>query len=260
MSTGFITETEIAEARKKRQEEWEKVRTPDQPLELPEEPYDSRSLYERLKEQKMKKDLEYEEAHKLKNLIRGLDDDEVEFLDLVDRTKMDAEKKQMMEEEKELNDFRQRVVTLQEKSLDEKIQSEKTSARPKTSISANRPSQKSALSGVVIRKRKNGEIDQTPPLKKSTNGEDESKLPPATTQGSTTQTTHSGVSSSTNATHMEKGALKCIGVLPGIGRYRESSDSELSTDSEEEFEQAGKYDLVGRANCKNAKKKGETSD
>lgn len=53
------------------------------------------------------------------NLIRGLDDDEVEFLDLVDRTKMDAEKKQMMEEEKELNDFRQRVVTLQEKSLDE---------------------------------------------------------------------------------------------------------------------------------------------
>lgn len=33
--------------------------------EVQEEPYDSRSLYEKLKEQKDKKDYEYEEAHKL---------------------------------------------------------------------------------------------------------------------------------------------------------------------------------------------------
>lgn len=33
--------------------------------EVAEEPYDSRSLYEKLKEQKDKKDYEYEEAHKL---------------------------------------------------------------------------------------------------------------------------------------------------------------------------------------------------
>lgn len=32
MSSGFVTESEIAEARQKRQEEWEKVRQPDQPL------------------------------------------------------------------------------------------------------------------------------------------------------------------------------------------------------------------------------------
>lgn len=85
MSSGFVTESEIAEARQKRQEEWEKVRQPDEPLgkhistrhtlnqqiieieltERPEEPYDSRSLYDRLKEQRDKKDLEFEEAHKL---------------------------------------------------------------------------------------------------------------------------------------------------------------------------------------------------
>lgn len=34
-------------------------------IERPEAPYDARSLYERLQEQKQKKDLEYEEAHKL---------------------------------------------------------------------------------------------------------------------------------------------------------------------------------------------------
>lgn len=32
MSSGFVTETELADARKKRQEEWEQVRQPDEPL------------------------------------------------------------------------------------------------------------------------------------------------------------------------------------------------------------------------------------
>ncbi|XP_018322008.1 protein FAM192A isoform X2 [Agrilus planipennis] len=65
MSSGFITETEIEAAKKKRQEDWERVRKADDPLEAPEPTYDSRSLYERLQEQKQKRDLEYEEAHKL---------------------------------------------------------------------------------------------------------------------------------------------------------------------------------------------------
>lgn len=34
MSSGFITESELAEAKKKRQEEWEKVRKADDPLGL----------------------------------------------------------------------------------------------------------------------------------------------------------------------------------------------------------------------------------
>lgn len=83
MSSGFITESEISEIRKRRQEEWDSVRKADDPLgqytwrflffyydcgkflERPEEPYDCRSLFERLQEQKQKKELEYEEAHKL---------------------------------------------------------------------------------------------------------------------------------------------------------------------------------------------------
>lgn len=42
-------------------------------LVAPEEPYDGRSLYDRLKEQRDAKDLEFEEARKFKNMIRGLD-------------------------------------------------------------------------------------------------------------------------------------------------------------------------------------------
>lgn len=52
----------------------------------------------------------------LENLIRGLDDDEVQFLDLVDRTKMNAEKQQQIEEQKEIEEFRQRVALLQEEA------------------------------------------------------------------------------------------------------------------------------------------------
>lgn len=54
----------------------------------------------------------------LENLIRGLDDDEVQFLELVDQNKIDAEKKQLREERKELQEFRDRVATLQEETAD----------------------------------------------------------------------------------------------------------------------------------------------
>uniref|UniRef100_A0A8D8YX64 Protein FAM192A n=1 Tax=Cacopsylla melanoneura TaxID=428564 RepID=A0A8D8YX64_9HEMI len=124
MSSGFISENEIANQRKIRQEEWEKVRTADQPEEAPEEQYDPRSLYDRLKEQKDKKEFEYEEAHKLKNMIKGLDDEEVEFLDLVDKSKYEEEKRKYLEESKELNEFRMKRACLEEEHLAQRIKNE----------------------------------------------------------------------------------------------------------------------------------------
>lgn len=56
-------------------------------------------------------------------MIKGLDDDEVEFLDLVDKNRMQAERQAHLEEQKELNEFRAKVATLQEKRLDEVKQS-----------------------------------------------------------------------------------------------------------------------------------------
>lgn len=42
-----------------------------------------------------------------------------------------------------------------------------------------------------------------------------------------------------------RGALKCIGILPGIGKYNDSSDSEKSTDTEEDYDFTD-FDWVGR--------------
>lgn len=50
-------------------------------------PLDNRPLYERLKEQKMKKQEEFDESRKLKNMIRGLESDETEFLEACDQAK-----------------------------------------------------------------------------------------------------------------------------------------------------------------------------
>ncbi|XP_034476317.1 PSME3-interacting protein [Drosophila innubila] len=231
MSSGFVTESEAAEARQRRQEEWERVRQPDDPLERPEEPYDGRSLYERLKEQKTKKDMEYEEAHKLKNLIRGLDDDEVQFLELVDTHKMNAERQQMRDEELELKDFRNRVEKLQEESVDKKLQAEiKTTAKSIGTPSTARNTQKSLLGQGI--KRKNGELPTTSKMVKKDEDAPAEKLAPTV---------------AINTTKHDTGGLKCIAILPGIGSYTESSDSEASSDTDDhDHDRTSLVDLCGR--------------
>ncbi|XP_055312009.1 PSME3-interacting protein [Sitodiplosis mosellana] len=244
MSSGFVTETELAEARKKRQEEWEKVRQPDEPLERPEESYDHRSLYERLKEQKDKKDLEYEETHKLKNLIRGLDDDEINFLDIVDKAKLEAEKQQQIHEKNELSEFRQRVASLQDQFIEQKIS---TAAKSKSIKTPARPSQKSILAGAV---RKRVATDNT--NDKSKEGNVPAKVSKMENSISSTAETngksdeHGNTSSnSLDLSVHDKGALKCIGILPGIGKYKDSSDSEKSTDTDDDYDFSD-FDWVGR--------------
>lgn len=87
--------------------------------DAPEEPYDGRSLFERLKEQRDAKDLEFEESRKFKNMIRGLDEDEVDHLAEIDDRKLQAERKQKEEELKELQDYRAKVAELQELSAEQ---------------------------------------------------------------------------------------------------------------------------------------------
>lgn len=41
--------------------------------------------------------------------------------------------------------------------------------------------------------------------------------------------------------------LKCVGILPGLGTYEDSSDSDCSSDTDQEAEPCpSKYDILGR--------------
>jgi len=154
MASGFVTETEIEDRKRVRQEEWEKVRKPEDPEAAPEEPVDNRSLWERLEEQKQKKQMDWDEEHKFKNQFRGLNDDEVIFLDKIDDFRTEVERKRMLDEEKELEDFERRQEELREKQLLEKLEMEKKVVIKKPVATSNQAknSQLKLLAGAVKRK------------------------------------------------------------------------------------------------------------
>ncbi|RWS27111.1 hypothetical protein B4U80_09807 [Leptotrombidium deliense] len=154
----FVSEAQLEERRRKRQEDWEKVRKDGDPLECPEEVYDPRSLFERLQENKRKKDEEFEESKKLKHLIRGLDNDELSFLELVDKSKMEEESQRWKEERAAINEMKSAVVSTheeQQKLLENLKKSIKSSTQQEKGQRA-KSSQAALLQSVV--KPKNGRL------------------------------------------------------------------------------------------------------
>lgn len=71
-----------------------------------EKQYDPRPLYQRLKEQQAQKDAEMDEAYRLANRIRKLDEDEVVFLEKLSREAIELNKTIKDQEKTELNKFK----------------------------------------------------------------------------------------------------------------------------------------------------------
>ncbi|XP_077166815.1 PSME3-interacting protein [Paroedura picta] len=226
----FVTEAELEERRKRRQEEWEKVRKPEDPEECPEEVYDPRSLYERLQEQKDKKQQEFEEQFKFKNMVRGLDEDETKFLDEVSRQQALIEKQRQEEDLKELNEYRSSLSKVGG-STDLKKEAEKK-LLVKSVGNKSKFSQAKLLAGAVKHRSSEGannvkrlKLDPDP------NPEEAPENPSCIPLGSS--------SASDPMVHCPSAAV-CIGILPGLGAYSGSSDSESSSDSEGTINSAGK--------------------
>uniref|UniRef100_A0A3Q2D516 Proteasome activator subunit 3 interacting protein 1 n=1 Tax=Cyprinodon variegatus TaxID=28743 RepID=A0A3Q2D516_CYPVA len=217
LSRKFVSESELDERRKKRQEEWEKVRKPDDPEEAPEEEYDPRCLYDRLQEQKDKKQQEYEEQFKFRNMVRGLDEDETSFLDEVSRQQVLVEKQRRDEEKKELLEYRISFFM-------GRIGYEPS---PFLSFSSSHSSD-SGKKQKVDDRRATGDGDRTAEQDggaaggRSREAEDHRAVP-----GLTAKTPPS----TRGVLHLPSAAV-CVGVLPGLSAYSGSSDSDSSSDSE----------------------------
>uniref|UniRef100_A0A0K8S0T1 Protein FAM192A-like n=1 Tax=Crotalus horridus TaxID=35024 RepID=A0A0K8S0T1_CROHD len=225
----FVSEAELEERRKRRQEEWEKVRKPEDPKECPEEVYDPRSLYERLQEQKDKKQQEFEEQFKFKNMVRGLDEDESKFLDEVSRQQVLIEKQRHEEELKELNEYRSTLSKVGASADLKKEADKKLSAKLENK---NKFSQAKLLAGAVKHRSSEG-ANSVKRLKLDPDPDDD-KVPEKLSCVPRSSSTMSG------ATLHCPSAAVCIGILPGLGAYSGSSDSESSSDSEATINSTGK--------------------
>uniref|UniRef100_A0A8C2MC18 Proteasome activator subunit 3 interacting protein 1 n=1 Tax=Cricetulus griseus TaxID=10029 RepID=A0A8C2MC18_CRIGR len=227
----FVSEAELDERRKRRQEEWEKVRKPEDPQECPEEAYDPRSLYERLQEQKDRKQQEYEEQFKFKNMVRGLDEDETNFLDEVSRQQELLEKQRREEELEELKEYRISFVNLNKVGISTENKEVEKKLAVKPIETKNKFSQAKLLAGAV--KHKSSESgNSVKRLKPDPDPDDKAQeAPSCMTLGSS--------SLSGPSIHCPSAAV-CIGILPGLGAYSGSSDSESSSDSEGTINATGK--------------------
>ncbi|KAK6318308.1 hypothetical protein J4Q44_G00115990 [Coregonus suidteri] len=224
LSRKFVSETEIEEKRKQRQEEWEKVRKPEDPEEAPEEEYDGRSLFERLQEQKDKKQEEYDEQFKFKNMVKGLDEDESHFLDEVSRQQSLVEKQRRDEELHELKDALKKLA-----SSESRKEPERRAGPKPAEVKTSHLSQAHLLAGAVKRRSSSQSSDNSKKQKveesaAGNGGQTEQEAGGgAGEQGSTVKTT--------GVLHLPSAAV-CVGILPGLGAYSGSSDSESSSDSE----------------------------
>lgn len=153
----------------------------------------------------------------------------------------------------------------------QKINTEKAVPKPKSTNVSSRPSQRSILAGVVRKRSANDsgeqENDKTkdslPAKMSKANGSeassgdhvdagsiDDKSDEKVKNSNTTTSTTTTASNMKMDLSAHDKGALKCIGILPGIGKYRDSSDSEKSTDTDDDYDFSD-FDWVGRKFKKN---------
>ncbi|XGW19096.1 hypothetical protein V3C99_003145 [Haemonchus contortus] len=206
MSSGFVSSDELEAQRKKRQEEWEKVRKPDDPVEAPEPEVCNKSLYEQLRDNREAKQAEIDEAKKFKNMIRGIDEDESDFLARVSELKSEELRKARREEEEAIKEaalVRSRQNLIEPPTISQLKVLPKNDKPPKSKQAA-------ILSSAIKRKS-------------SSNGSEDS----------TGKIVRTEVSDCIPSAQPAASAMKVIGSIPGIGSYEASSDS-ASSDSEDE--------------------------
>lgn len=194
-------------------------------------------------------------------MIKGLDDDEVEFLDLVDQKKLEMEQVKKSEERLELEDYRKKVQRLKENCLDERMLAEIRPAKLNcgnsgTGIKSSQ--QQLLLKGVLVKKK--GLQEKS--LSRKTAMADGGSVSQADISteccsggggGVKRKATLAAEEQPESKLHVSQGkavGLTCVGILPGLASCygAESSDeSDQSTcDDDEQDSPRTKYDLMGR--------------
>lgn len=214
----FVSQNEIDKERQARQEEWDKVRKPDDPEEAPEEKHDPRSLFEQLQANKGQADEEFEERMRLGNQVHSLDEGETDFLNFVSQKKVEITKKREQENEEMVQEVREAMVN---KVVDKTSTKSDAKKAPKATPmgSSQSRSQTSLLAGAI--KRKTSEKEEVSPKKHK----------PVTSASCNLINIRDATPSATNeaATVCSPSEVsQVVGILPGIGTYTDSDSEDTS--------------------------------
>ncbi|CAG8609750.1 3696_t:CDS:2 [Ambispora leptoticha] len=185
MSKKFVSEEEIQEARERRKAEWKRVleeggEKSNIEAAIKEEEYDPRTLYERLQEQKMKKEEMFQEMTRFSNLIHRLDEDEIDFLAALETEERNKELNKLQKEEEELKEFRRAAIEAEKKAAS--IISIIPTAATTTTDQQQTDAQRMILEGAVKRKnstktRKKSLNETDPPAPAAVDGKNPSSSP-----------------------------------------------------------------------------------
>lgn len=215
----FVSEEDVKVERDKRQADWDRVRQPEDPKECPEE--ETRSLFEQLEANKDGRERELEDESKLRSSVKGLDDEEVQFLNFVSNRQMQIEKDRNNEEKsviKELKELKEKtLITVEDKQKLSSTGSSSSSSVSTSSSAAARKSQQQLLSGAIKRKSTDSRPEMDDKKAKSYSEErPDAKLiaglPPS------------------------NGMMQVAGILPGIVAYDDDDSSTENTSNSSDSE------------------------
>uniref|UniRef100_K7F3L9 Proteasome activator subunit 3 interacting protein 1 n=1 Tax=Pelodiscus sinensis TaxID=13735 RepID=K7F3L9_PELSI len=188
----FVSESELDERRKRRQEEWEKVRKPEDPEE---------------------------------NMVRGLDEDETKFLDEVSRQQALIEKQRREDDLKELNEYRSTLAKVGV-NTDPKKEAEKK-LTVKAVENKNKFSQAKLLAGAVKHRSSEGG-NSVKRMKLDTDNSKNQEKPSCVPLGSSSV---SGSAVHCPSAAVCIGILPGLGAYSGSSDSESSSDSEGTINS-----------------------------
>lgn len=232
---------------------------------------DTRPLYERLLEQKNKKQEALEESHKLSNLVTNLDEDEANYLNELARSKQEEEIRKrlevydVLEEKKRNSELR---IAEQEKKLKEsflgaktqptknnslksklsslirvKPKSQSSNSETSTMVPKGQISKKEATDHGHVKRQSNGTSGTSYNAPKSSESSNNYHLPDTKRLKTIKDTESSGRNQNEKISHVDShccncvhqtNVMTCIGVLPSLPLVREfpdSSDSDNSNDN-----------------------------
>lgn len=298
----FISEDQIEQKKRIKQEQWEQTRRPDQPLgnlfifvsgidfghvfwsshfkspspfhifqpkECPEEEYDPRTLYERLKEQRDKKQEEFEESKKFKHSIKTLDNDEVEFLSKVDEHKLNELIAKQNEEKRAIEEFKKQLAD-QTQAEQEKKQGEfkrslfskqspsgskQTAGKDAPNQAARTTRRQAALLANAVKRKASEDDGEDQPNKRKREDEDsredagnsKKKEDDGDKNDDEDEKNEEDESTDTDGRKAiaveQPTAFKVLGVLPGMASYY-SDSSNSAIDSDDSAEQVNSAEVA----------------